>query len=64
MPPSFFHPGVLDALRSYFATFGDIYAWAPIRSFARVILVYYDEDDAESAKLGSDGLKIDATSAR
>ncbi|KAL5490648.1 hypothetical protein ACEPAI_5482 [Sanghuangporus weigelae] len=62
LPPTFFHPSVLEALRSYFAVYGEIYAWAPIRSFARVILVYYSEDDAENAKLGSDGLRIEATS--
>ncbi|KAI5118333.1 hypothetical protein M0805_006615 [Coniferiporia weirii] len=62
LSPAFFHPTVLQALRNHFAVYGEIYAWAPIRAFARVILVYYAEDAAESAKLGSDGLQIDATS--
>ncbi|THH08697.1 hypothetical protein EW145_g2517 [Phellinidium pouzarii] len=59
---AFFHPLVLDALRSHFSLYGEIYAWAPIRAFSRVILVYYNESDAENAKLSSDGLMIDATS--
>ncbi|EJD06250.1 Calcipressin [Fomitiporia mediterranea MF3/22] len=63
LPVAFFHPTVLDALRSYFASFGEIYAWAPIRSFARVILVYYSEDDAENAKAGANGVRLEATSA-
>lgn len=62
LPLAFFHPVILDVLRTHFSSYGEIYAWAPIRAFARVILVYYAEDDAESAKLGSDGLSFDKTS--
>ena len=47
-----------------FEGFGEVYAWAPIRSFSRVLIVYYNEGDAESAKSGADGLHIDATSGR
>lgn len=64
LPSVFFHPVVIQALREYFATFGEIYAWAPIRAFARVILVYHSESDAEKAKLSADGLTVEATSAR
>lgn len=64
LPPAFFHPNALEALRSVFEGFGEVYAWAPIRSFSRVLIVYYNEDDAESAKSGADGLHIDATSGR
>ncbi|KAH8114220.1 Calcipressin [Phellopilus nigrolimitatus] len=62
LTPAFFHPLVLDVLREHFAAYGEVYAWAPVRAFARVILVFYSDDDAESAKLGSDGLTIEATS--
>lgn len=64
MPAAFFHPLVLEALRDYFSAFGEIYAWAPITAFARIILVYYSEEDAETAKLACDGVKIEVTSER
>ncbi|TFK45618.1 Calcipressin-domain-containing protein [Heliocybe sulcata] len=61
LPPAFFHPMVLNTLREHFASYGEIHSWAPIRAFARAILVYYREDDAEQAKLECDGLVIEAT---
>ena len=62
LPPPFFHPLVLEALRDHFASYGEIYAWAPLRAFARVILVFKDDADAEMAKAHCDGLTIEATS--
>ncbi|KAI0927853.1 hypothetical protein AcW1_005269 [Taiwanofungus camphoratus] len=61
LPPTFFEPVVLEALRNHFATYGEIHAWAPLKSFARVILVYYSEDDAETAKQNCDYLFIGST---
>ncbi|OCH88250.1 Calcipressin [Obba rivulosa] len=58
IPPEFFHPAILDRLRDHFATYGTIYAWAPIKAFARVVLVYYLEDAAERAKHECDYLDI------
>ena len=52
---------VLDALREHFTTYGPLYAWAPLKSFLRVIVVYYSESYAERAKLGSDGVSVDAS---
>ena len=57
LPNTFFHPDVLEALRSYFASFGELYAWAPIKSFSRIVLVFYDEDEAENAKVTTDAQK-------
>jgi hypothetical protein len=59
MPPEFFEPAVLTALRDYFTLFGAVHSWAPIRAFNRTILVYYSEDAAESAKTQCDNLKLD-----
>jgi hypothetical protein len=62
LPKSFFEPqqkAVLDALREHFTTYGPLYTWAPIKSFARVFVVYYSEADAERAKIGSDGVSVD-----
>ncbi|THH18004.1 hypothetical protein EW146_g2934 [Bondarzewia mesenterica] len=62
LPPPLFHPFVLEALRDHFATYGELHAWAPIRAFARIILVYREATDAEMAKTHCDGLVIEATS--
>jgi hypothetical protein len=51
----------MDALRDHFASHGKIRAWAPLRTFSRVIVVYESEDSADEAKTHSDGLHIDAT---
>ncbi|PCH38566.1 Calcipressin [Wolfiporia cocos MD-104 SS10] len=60
LPPSFFEPSVLETLHSHFATYGPLYAWAPLKSFARIMVVYYSGDDAEHAKEGCDQLLINA----
>lgn len=64
MPPSFFHPLVLDALRGHFASHGEIFAWAPITAFGRIIIVYHQEEAAECAKLECDGFTVETTSQR
>ncbi|KAH9948125.1 Calcipressin [Amylocystis lapponica] len=61
LPPAFFEPLALDALRNHFELYGPIYAWAPLKGFARIILVYYSEDDAEHAKLSCDCLVVGPT---
>jgi Calcipressin len=61
LPIPFFHPRVMDALRNHFALHGRIRAWAPLRTFARVIVVYESEDSADDAKMYCDGLQIDGT---
>ena len=64
LPTVFFHPSVLQALRDHFATYGEIHAWAPLRSFGRIIIVYYEEQVAERVKFECDNLTVDATSTR
>jgi len=61
LPTPFFHPRVMDALRDHFASHGSIRAWAPLRTFSRVVVVYESEDCADDAKAYCDGLEIDAT---
>jgi len=51
----------MDALRDHFASHGTIRAWAPLRTFSRVVVVYESEDSADEAKTYCDGLQIDAT---
>jgi hypothetical protein len=54
LPRSFFHSVVLDVLRSHFATYGEINRWVPLPGFGRIIIVFYLEDSAESAKQNCD----------
>jgi hypothetical protein len=61
LPQSFFHPLVINVLRDHFATYGEINQWVPIASFARIIIVYNEEGDAERAKLQCDPLTLEAT---
>lgn len=61
LPVPFFHPRVMDALRNHFESHGKIRAWAPLKSFARVIVVYESEDSADGAKTYCDGLEVGAT---
>ncbi|KAJ1310558.1 hypothetical protein OPQ81_007288 [Rhizoctonia solani] len=58
LPSSFFDPLVLQALRDLFASYGPLHSWAPLRGLARIILVYWDDRNAEEAKLGTDGLSL------
>ncbi|KAI0628789.1 Calcipressin-domain-containing protein [Trametes polyzona] len=58
VPPRFFEPLFQEALRSHFATYGPLHTWAPIKGFARIIMVYYSEEDAEIAKESNDGLVL------
>ena len=44
--------------------YGEVHAWAPLRSFGRIIIVYYEEQVAERVKLECDNLTIDATATR
>lgn len=61
LPAPFFHPRVMDALHDHFASHGKIRAWAPLKTFSRVVVVYESEDSADEAKTFCDGLEIDAT---
>lgn len=64
LPPSFFAPAVLEALRTHFESYGEVHTWAPIRAFARIILIYYDEEAAELAKEDCDSILVGETDAR
>ncbi|KAF8839871.1 Calcipressin [Paxillus ammoniavirescens] len=61
VPRNFFQPVILEALRDYFAVYGEINRWVPLSSFSRIIVVYYDEESAEQAKRSCDPLTIQPT---
>ena len=58
LPEPYLDPEVLGALQTHFLSYGQIYKWAPLRGLARVILVYYLEEDAERAKECCDNLVV------
>lgn len=60
LPDVFFLPTVLDALKSNFEAFGELYAWVPLPSVRRVLFVYHNEDHAECAKRTADRWRFSA----
>ena len=64
LPRSFFQPVILELLRAHFSSFGTINQWVPLPGFARIIIVYEQEDYAENAKLCSDPIILSATKER
>ncbi|KAG8217174.1 Calcipressin [Butyriboletus roseoflavus] len=58
VPGDFFQTVILEALRDFFALYGEINQWVPLSCFSRIIVVYYNEDSAEQAKLNCDPLII------
>lgn len=54
----FAHP-ILAILKDFYASYGTLAHWAPVKGFGRVILVYEDEADAVRAKKEGDRLKLD-----
>lgn len=64
LPPSFFEPLVLEALRIHFESYGDVHTWAPLKAFARIFLIYYDEEAAELAKETCDNLYVEEMEGR
>lgn len=52
---------MLEALRAHFESYGDVHTWAPLKAFARVFLIYYDEEAAELAKEACDNLYVKET---
>lgn len=64
LPRSFFQPVILELLRAHFSSFGAINQWVPLPGFARIIIVYEQEECAENAKLCSDPIILSATKER
>jgi len=58
LPPAFFHPSVLDPLRAHFENYGELYTWAPLRAFARIIVVFWRVEDAERLRQDCDNLIV------
>lgn len=56
--PFLFSPPLQSLLREHYETYGEIRAWAPIRAFGRVIIVYETFAAAERAKREGDRLVL------
>jgi hypothetical protein len=56
-------PAVVDRVLLHFSTYGEIHQWVSLeKSFARIMIVYKHEEDAELAKLRcGDRLVLEAT---
>lgn len=56
-------PSIVDRVLLHFAAYGEIHQWVSLeKSFARIIIVYKHEDDAERAKSQcGDRLVLEAT---
>ena len=44
-------PSGISTLEEHFKLFGPVHSWAPLPSFGRIMIVYYDDQDAERAKV-------------
>jgi len=64
LPRSLFQPVILELLRAHFSSFGAINQWVPLPGFARIIIVYEQEEHAEKAKLCSDSIILSANKER
>lgn len=49
---------MLDTLERHFQLFGSVHSWAPLPSFGRIMVVYYDEEDAERARQDFDSVAL------
>jgi calcipressin-2 len=58
IPQNFFHPMILDILRSHFEVYGQVHTFAPLKAFGRVLIVYFDEDSAERGKQHLDWIQL------
>ncbi|KAJ7577449.1 Calcipressin-domain-containing protein [Mycena floridula] len=64
LPRSYFCPQILEVLQRHFSSYGEINRWVPLPGFGRILVVYVNDRDAETAKLQCDTIKLDATPDR
>src|SRR5262245_2369556 len=64
LPQELFHEIALGALRCHFESYGEINQWVPLGGFGRIIIVYHESHAAETAKVESDPVILEATEDR
>lgn len=52
---------MVSILRRHFQQFGHVHSWAPLPSFGRIMIVYYDDADAERARQDFDATALKFT---
>jgi hypothetical protein len=52
---------MISTLERHFQMFGRVHSWAPLPSFGRVMVVYYDDEDAERARQDFDSAALKHT---
>ena len=56
---SFFqNPTMISILERHFQLFGRVHSWAPLPSFGRIMVVYFEEEDAERARQDFDATAL------
>ena len=58
LSPSFFAPECLQALKDHFESYGSLHSWAPLKAFNRVVMVYWNVDDASHARQECDEMVL------
>lgn len=58
LPAAFFHPSILEPLKVHFMGYGDLHTWAPLKGFGRIIVVFWNVEDAERLRQECDGLHV------
>ena len=49
---------MVSILKRHFQQFGRLHSWAPLPSFGRIMIVYYDDEDAERARQDFDATAL------
>jgi len=56
---SFFeNPSIISTLERHFQWFGRLHSWAPLPNFGRIMVVYYDDEDAERTRRDFDSAAL------
>jgi hypothetical protein len=51
-------PTMVSILERHFRLYGHVHSWAPLPSFGRIMVVYYDDHDAERARQDFDSTAV------
>jgi len=55
------NPTMVSILERHFQLFGRVHSWVPLPNFGRIMVVYYDEEDAERARQDLDATALKHT---
>lgn len=55
------NPTMVSILERHFQQFGRVHSWVPLPNFGRIMVVYFDEEDAERARQDLDATALKHT---